>query len=231
GSLKNILKEIDLPVDRFRDAIKQLRGNRKVDSHTAEEQFDALSKYATDLIKLARQGKIDPVIGRDDEIRRVIRVLCRRTKNNPILIGEPGTGKTAIVEGLAQRIVRQDVPRNLQCHLFSLDMGALVAGTKYRGEFEERLKAVLKEIKECKDGAILFIDELHLVLGAGDCVGGMDAANLLKPMLARGELRCIGATTLNEYQKYIEKDAAFERRFQQVLVKEPTIEDTVSILR
>ncbi|KAJ1912550.1 hypothetical protein H4219_005553 [Mycoemilia scoparia] len=228
---KNVLSDASVKVDSFKDAIKQLRGKHKVESRTAEDQFDALSKYAVDLVGQARKGKIDPVIGRDDEIRRVIRVLCRRTKNNPILIGEPGTGKTAVVEGLAQRIVRNDVPHNLQCRLFSLDMGALIAGAKYRGEFEERLKSVLKEIKDCEEGAILFIDEIHLVLGAGDKEGGMDAANLLKPMLARGELRCIGATTLKEFQKHVEKDAAFERRFQQVMVKEPSVEDTISILR
>ncbi|KAI9293440.1 hypothetical protein K502DRAFT_318294 [Neoconidiobolus thromboides FSU 785] len=213
------------------NALTQIRGNRKVDSKSAEETYEALSKYAVDLIELANSGKIDPVIGRDEEIRRVIRVLSRRTKNNPVLIGEPGVGKTAIVEGLAMRIVRKDVPANLQCKLFSLDMGALIAGAKYRGEFEERLKAVLKEVKDSKEGIILFIDEIHLVLGAGKTDGAMDAANLLKPMLARGELRCIGATTLDEYRQHVEKDAAFERRFQQVLVGEPSVTDTISILR
>ncbi|RIB19966.1 AAA ATPase domain-containing protein [Gigaspora rosea] len=212
-------------------AITQVRGNRRVESKSGDENYEALSKYAVDLIALAKDGKLDPVIGRDDEIRRVIRVLARRTKNNPVLIGEPGVGKTAIVEGLAQRIVRKDVPRSLDAKLFSLDMGALVAGAKYRGEFEERLKAVLKEVKESGDGIILFIDEIHLVLGAGKAEGSMDAANLLKPMLARGELRCIGATTLDEYRKHVEKDAAFERRFQQVLVGEPSVVDTISILR
>ncbi|CAG8561632.1 3952_t:CDS:2 [Gigaspora rosea] len=207
-------------------AITQVRGNRRVESKSGDENYEALSKYAVDLIALAKDGKLDPVIGRDDEIRRVIRVLARRTKNNPVLIGEPGVGKTAIVEGLAQRIVRKDVPRSLDAKLFSLDMGAL-----YRGEFEERLKAVLKEVKESGDGIILFIDEIHLVLGAGKAEGSMDAANLLKPMLARGELRCIGATTLDEYRKHVEKDAAFERRFQQVLVGEPSVVDTISILR
>ncbi|KAG9288892.1 hypothetical protein G9A89_019514 [Geosiphon pyriformis] len=212
-------------------AITQIRGNRRVESKSSDENYEALSKYAIDLIEMAKSGKLDPVIGRDDEIRRVIRVLSRRTKNNPVLIGEPGVGKTAIVEGLAHRIVRKDVPRTLDCKLFSLDMGALIAGAKYRGEFEERLKSVLKEVKDSQEGIILFIDEIHLVLGAGKGEGSMDAANLLKPMLARGELRCIGATTLNEYRKYVEKDAAFERRFQQVLVGEPSVVDTISILR
>ncbi|RHZ88529.1 hypothetical protein Glove_22g27 [Diversispora epigaea] len=212
-------------------AINQVRGNRRVDTQSADENYEALSKYGIDLIALAKAGKLDPVIGRDDEIRRVIRVLARRTKNNPVIIGEPGVGKTAIVEGLAQRIVRKDVPRSLDAKLFSLDMGALIAGAKYRGEFEERLKSVLKEVKESEEGIILFIDEIHLVLGAGKTEGSMDAANLLKPMLARGELRCIGATTLSEYRKYVEKDAAFERRFQQILVGEPSVQDTISILR
>ncbi|KAJ1547713.1 Chaperone protein ClpB1, partial [Nowakowskiella sp. JEL0078] len=211
-------------------AISQIRGSRHVDSRSADSTYEALSKYAINMVDLASQGKLDPVIGRDDEIRRVIRVLARRTKNNPVLVGEPGVGKTAIVEGLAQRIVRKDVPQNLQAKLFSLDMGALIAGAKYRGEFEERLKAVLKEVKDAGD-VILFIDEIHTVLGAGKTEGSMDAANLLKPMLARGELRLIGATTLGEYQKYVEKDAAFERRFQQVLVQEPSVEATISILR
>ncbi|KAF9169973.1 hypothetical protein BGX21_009386 [Mortierella sp. AD011] len=215
----------------FENAISQTRGNRRVESKNAEAQYEALSKYAIDMIALAEQDKLDPVIGRDDEIRRVIRVLSRRTKNNPVLIGEPGVGKTAVVEGLAQRIVRKDVPVSLQCRLFSLDMGALIAGAKYRGEFEERLKAVLKEVKESEQGIILFIDEIHLVLGAGKADGAMDAANLLKPMLARGELRCIGATTLDEYRQHVEKDPAFERRFQQVYVGEPSLTDTISILR
>ncbi|KAJ3136385.1 hypothetical protein HK100_001714 [Physocladia obscura] len=212
-------------------AVHSVRGQRRVDSKSADATYDALSKYAIDLVALAREGKLDPVIGRDEEIRRVIRVLSRRTKNNPILIGEPGVGKTAIVEGLAQRIIRKDVPESLRASLYSLDMGALVAGAKYRGEFEERLKAVLKEVKDADGGVILFIDEVHLVMGAGKSDGAMDCANLLKPMLARGELRLIGATTLGEYQKYIEKDAAFERRFQQVLVQEPSVESTISILR
>eukprot|EP01105_Mastigella_eilhardi_P018403 TRINITY_DN4256_c0_g2_i1.p1 TRINITY_DN4256_c0_g2~~TRINITY_DN4256_c0_g2_i1.p1 ORF type:complete len:870 (-),score=276.77 TRINITY_DN4256_c0_g2_i1:2303-4912(-) len=214
-------------------AINQLRGGRAAagDSTNPEGTYAALEKYGHDLIAAAEQGKLDPVIGRDEEIRRVIRILSRRTKNNPVLIGEPGVGKTAIVEGLAQRIVRGDVPTNLQSRLIALDMGALVAGAKYRGEFEERLKAVLQEISNSPTGVILFIDEIHNVLGAGKAEGAMDAANLLKPMLARGELRCIGATTLDEYRKHVEKDAAFERRFQQVYVGEPTVEDTVSILR
>jgi ATP-dependent Clp protease ATP-binding subunit ClpB len=212
-------------------AIKEIRGNKKVESKNAESAYDALNKYAIDLVQLASEGKLDPVIGRDEEIRRVIRILSRRTKNNPVLIGEPGVGKTAIVEGLAQRIVRGDVPKNLHCKLFSLDMGALISGAKYRGEFEERLKAVLNEVTQAQGGIILFIDEIHLVMGAGKTEGSMDAANLLKPMLARGQLRCIGSTTLDEYRKYIEKDPAFERRFQQVFVGEPSVEDTISILR
>ncbi|KAJ3320079.1 hypothetical protein HDV06_005729 [Boothiomyces sp. JEL0866] len=211
-------------------AVSQVRGNKHIDSKSADSTFDALGKYAIDMLKLAQDGKLDPCIGRDDEIRRVIRVLARRTKNNPILIGEPGVGKTAIVEGLAQRILRKDVPVSLQGKLFSLDMGALIAGAKYRGEFEERLKAVLKEVTDAGN-VILFIDEIHTVLGAGASEGSLDAANLLKPMLARGELRLIGATTLGEYQKHVEKDPAFERRFQQVLVGEPSVESTISILR
>lgn len=212
------------------NAVSQVRGNRRVDSKNAEAVYEALSKYAIDLTQMAQSGKLDPVIGRDDEIRRVIRVLARRTKNNPVLIGEPGVGKTAIVEGLARRIIERDVPQSLQCKLFSLDMGALIAGAKFRGEFEERLKAVLKEVKESEEGIILFIDEVHTVLGAGKGEGSMDAANLLKPMLARGELRCIGATTLTEYRE-IEKDPAFERRFQKVDVGEPSVPATISILR
>lgn len=228
----SVLGDAGLSKAQLTDTIKQLRGGRKVEGKSAEDAYDALNKYGHDLVADAESGKLDPVIGRDDEIRRVIRVLCRRTKNNPVLIGEPGVGKTAIVEGLAQRIVRGDVPESLNNkRVISLDMGALVAGAKYRGEFEERLKAVLKEIKESTVGIILFIDEVHLVLGAGKADGAMDAANLLKPMLARGELRCIGATTLTEYRKHVEKDPAFERRFQQVYVAEPSVADTISILR
>lgn len=223
--------EAGLTPSTMESAVRELRAGRQIDSKSAEENYEALSKYGQDLVALAEAGKLDPVIGRDDEIRRVIRVLSRRTKNNPVLIGQPGTGKTAIVEGLAGRIVRGDIPDNLNCRIISLDMGALIAGAKYRGEFEERLKAVLKEVKDAQGKIILFIDEIHLVLGAGKTDGAMDAANLLKPMLARGELRCIGATTLKEYQKYVEKDPAFERRFQQVMVKEPSVEDTISILR
>ncbi len=209
-----------------------MRGNRKVTTKNPEETFDVLKKYGRDLVADFRSGKTDPVIGRDDEIRRVIRILSRKTKNNPVLIGEPGVGKTAIVEGLAQRIVRGDVPESLKNkQLFSLDMSALVAGAKYRGEFEERLQAVLNEVKEAEGQSLLFIDELHTIVGAGKADGAMDAGNMLKPMLARGELHCIGATTLDEYRKYIEKDPALERRFQQVLVAEPDVEDTISILR
>lgn len=226
-----ILQEAGITKTAIENTIKAIRGNRKVDSTHAEETYDALNKYGHDLVEAALKGKLDPVIGRDDEIRRVIRVLARRTKNNPVLIGPPGVGKTAVVEGLAQRIARGDVPESLKCRLYSLDMGALVAGAKYRGEFEERLKAVLKEVQDANGNIILFIDEIHLVLGAGKADGAMDAANLLKPMLARGELRCIGATTLEEYRKHVEKDAAFERRFQPVYVGEPTVADTVSILR
>ncbi|KAI8988101.1 P-loop containing nucleoside triphosphate hydrolase protein [Mycotypha africana] len=224
------MKEAGITKKALENAVSQVRGNRRVDSKNAEEVYEALSKYAIDLTQMAQTGKLDPVIGRDDEIRRVIRVLARRTKNNPVLIGEPGVGKTAIVEGLARRIIERDVPQTLQCKLFSLDMGALIAGAKYRGEFEERLKAVLKEVKESEEGVILFIDEIHTVLGAGKGEGSMDAANLLKPMLARGELRCIGATTLTEYRE-IEKDPAFERRFQKVDVGEPSVPATISILR
>eukprot|EP00051_Salpingoeca_urceolata_P032277 m.15001 g.15001 ORF g.15001 m.15001 type:complete len:905 (-) comp4939_c1_seq1:24-2738(-) len=220
-----------LPKDALASVLKSIKGTRKADSKGAEDTYDSLSKYAVDLVQMAADGKLDPVIGRDDEIRRVIQVLSRRTKNNPVLIGEPGVGKTAIVEGLASRILAGDVPDTLKTKLFSLDMGSLIAGAKYRGEFEERLKAVLKEVKEAEGGIILFVDEIHNVLGAGKSDGAMDAANLLKPMLARGELRMIGATTLDEYRKHVEKDAAFERRFQQVYVSEPTVPDTVSILR
>src|SRR5277367_1982020 len=212
--------------------LQTIRGGQRVTTQNPEATYESLEKYGSDLTKLAAQGKLDPVIGRDEEIRRVIQVLSRRTKNNPVLIGEPGVGKTAIVEGLARRIVRGDVPEGLKNkRIVSLDMGALVAGAKYRGEFEERLKAVLKEVQESAGDIILFIDELHTVVGAGAAEGAMDASNLLKPMLARGELHCIGATTLDEYRKYIEKDAALERRFQPVMVEEPSVEDTISILR
>lgn len=228
---QQVLQEAGITKVALENGIKSIRGSRKVTSANAEETYDALNKYGHDLVEAAMAGKLDPVIGRDEEIRRVIRVLARRTKNNPVLIGPPGVGKTAIVEGLAQRIARGDVPESLKCRLFSLDMGALVAGAKYRGEFEERLKAVLKEVQDAQGEIILFIDEIHLVLGAGKGEGAMDAANLLKPMLARGELRCIGATTLEEYRKHVEKDAAFERRFQPVYVGEPTVLDTISILR
>ena len=227
-----LLNEMGLSEDRLMKTLQEVRGKQRVTSQNPEETYQSLEKYGRDLTKLARQSKIDPVIGRDDEIRRVIQVLSRRTKNNPVLIGEPGVGKTAIVEGLATRIIRGDVPEGLKDKLIvALDMGALIAGAKYRGEFEERLKAVLTEVSESQGKIILFIDELHTIVGAGKTDGAMDAGNLLKPMLARGELHCIGATTLDEYRKYVEKDAALERRFQPVLVNEPTVEDTISILR
>ena len=227
-----ILKDAGLTADALRAATKELRGGRKADSPGSEEQYQALSKYARNLVEEARQGRLDPVVGRDDEIRRVLQILSRRTKNNPILLGEPGTGKTAIVEGLAGRIVRGDVPEGLKDkQLYSLDMGALVAGAKYKGEFEERLKSVVNEVKAAEGGIILFIDEIHTLVGAGKGEGAMDAANILKPALARGELRSIGATTLEEYQKYFEKDKALERRFQTVMVDEPSPEDAISILR
>ncbi len=227
-----LLRNYNVDTNKVLNAMKKIRGNKKVDNKNAEENMKALEKYSTDLTALARKGKLDPVIGRDEEVRRIIQVLNRRTKNNPVLIGEPGVGKTAIVEGLAQRIVRGDVPESLKdVKLVSLDMGALVAGAKFRGEFEERLKAVLKEVENSNGEIVMFIDELHTVVGAGATEGSMDAGNLLKPMLARGVLRTIGATTVNEYRKYIEKDPALERRFQPVLVGEPSVEDTISILR
>jgi ATP-dependent Clp protease ATP-binding subunit ClpB len=253
SSIAPVLKEAGLTEASLRTAIQQIRGDRRVESKTAEQGFDALAKYAVDLTALAEEGKLDPVIGRDNEIRRVTRILCRRylhrlfiyrslltikfhrTKNNPVLIGEPGVGKTSIAEGLAQRIVNRDVPASLIARLFSLDMGALMAGAKYKGEYEERIKSVLNEVEKASEkgtGVILFIDELHLIMaGRGGEGGGMDAANLFKPLLARGKLRCIGATTLAEYRKYIESDAALERRFAQVLVNEPSVADTISILR
>ena len=232
SNIQTILKNFGVDSNKVLNAMKKIRGNKKVDNKNAEENMKALEKYSIDLTALARKGKLDPVIGRDEEVRRIIQVLNRRTKNNPVLIGEPGVGKTAIVEGLAQRIVRGDVPESLKnVKLVSLDMGALVAGAKFRGEFEERLKAVLKEVEESNGEIVMFIDELHTVVGAGATEGSMDAGNLLKPMLARGVLRTIGATTINEYRKYIEKDPALERRFQPVLVDEPSVEDTISILR
>jgi ATP-dependent Clp protease ATP-binding subunit ClpB len=232
ASEEKSFKEAGLTRERLMKTLQEVRGSQRVTTQNPEATYEALEKYGRDLTKLAASGKLDPVIGRDDEIRRVITVLSRRTKNNPVLIGEPGVGKTAIVEGLAQRIVRGDVPEGLKDKkVVSLDMGALIAGAKFRGEFEERLKAVLKEVQSAEGGIILFIDELHTVVGAGASEGSMDAGNLLKPMLARGELHCIGATTLDEYRKYIEKDAALERRFQTVLVDQPTVEDTISILR
>ena len=232
SDVKGILKSFNVDKNALLKALQDIRGNQRVTSQNPEETYDVLKKYGQDLVELARQNKLDPVIGRDSEIRNVIRILSRKTKNNPCLIGEPGVGKTAIAEGLALRIVRGDVPANLKDRkLFSLDMGSLIAGAKYQGEFEERLKAVLNEVKKSDGRIILFIDELHLIVGAGKSSGAMDAGNLLKPMLARGELHCIGATTLDEYSKYIEKDPALERRFQTVLVDEPTVEDTISILR
>ena len=230
--IRALFRAFGIEKDKFLQALSQVRGAARVTSDSPEDTYDALKKYGSDLTELARSHKLDPVIGRDKEIRDVIRILSRKSKNNPVLIGEPGVGKTAIAEGLAQRIVRGDVPDSLKDRsIFSLDMGALIAGAKFRGEFEERLKAVLAEIKKSEGKILLFIDELHLIVGAGKTEGSMDAGNLLKPMLARGELHCIGATTLDEYRKYIEKDAALERRFQPVLVDEPTVEDTISILR
>ena len=227
-----LFRAFSITKDKFLQQLTAVRGNQRVTNDNPEDTYNALQKYGQDLVDLARKQKLDPVIGRDQEIRNVIRILSRKTKNNPCLIGEPGVGKTAIAEGLAQRIVRGDVPENLKDRtVFSLDMGALVAGAKYRGEFEERLKSVLNEVKKSEGKIILFIDELHTIVGAGKTDGAMDAGNLLKPMLARGELHCIGATTLDEYRQYIEKDPALERRFQPVQVDEPTVEDTISILR
>ena len=231
-SMKKLFQEFGITKERFLQALSTVRGNQRVVSDNPEATYDTLNKYGEDLVEKARNQKLDPVIGRDEEIRNIIRILSRKTKNNPVLIGEPGVGKTAAIEGLAQRIVAEDVPEGLKDKkIFALDMGALVAGAKYRGEFEERLKAVLEEVKKSEGNIILFIDELHLIVGAGKTDGAMDAGNMLKPMLARGELHCIGATTLDEYRQYIEKDAALERRFQPVMVDEPTVEDTISILR
>ena len=232
GKVKELFRLFSVDRNSFLRALQEVRGNTRVTSDNPESTYDVLAKYGQDLVALAKAQKLDPVIGRDSEIRNVVRILSRKTKNNPVLIGEPGVGKTAIAEGLALRIVRGDVPVNLRNRrIFSLDMGALVAGAKYRGEFEERLKSVLNEVKKSDGEIILFIDELHTIVGAGKTDGAMDAGNLLKPMLARGELHCIGATTLDEYRKYIEKDPALERRFQPVMVDEPTVEDTISILR
>src|SRR4028118_2058694 len=229
---RRLLKTFNIDTPKLEAAIKAIRGSQKVTDQSSESRYDALAKYGRDLTEQAKAGKLDPVIGRDEEIRRVVQVLSRRSKNNPVLIGEPGVGKTAIAEGLAQRIVNGDVPESLKNRqLISLDMGSLIAGAKYRGEFEDRLRSVLREVTHSDGQIVLFIDELHTVVGAGATQGAMDASNLLKPMLARGELRCIGATTLDEYRKHIEKDAALERRFQQVYVNQPSVENTISILR
>ncbi|MEG2985655.1 MAG: Clp protease N-terminal domain-containing protein, partial [Peptostreptococcaceae bacterium] len=226
-----IFKQYNINKKDFLNVLSNVRGSQRVETNDPEGTYEALARYATNLVELAKKNKLDPVIGRDEEIRRVIRILSRRTKNNPILIGEPGVGKTAIVEGLAERIVRGDVPEGLKDKvIFSLDMGALIAGAKYRGEFEERLKSVLKEVQSSEGNIILFIDEIHTIVGAGKTDGAMDAGNLIKPMLARGELNCIGATTFDEYRQYIEKDKALERRFQPVLAQEPSVSDTTSIL-
>ncbi|MCF0230052.1 MAG: AAA family ATPase, partial [Parasporobacterium sp.] len=230
--VKELFKKHGITRESFLQALAPIRGNQKITTDNPEATYEALTKYGQDLVQKAKEQKLDPVIGRDGEIRNAIRILSRKSKNNPVLIGEPGVGKTAVVEGLAQRIVKGDVPEGLKDKtIFSLDMGSLVAGAKYRGEFEERLKAVLQEVKESDGQIILFIDEIHTIVGAGASEGSMDAGNMLKPMLARGELHCIGATTLDEYRKYIEKDKALERRFQPVMVEEPSVEDTISILR
>lgn len=229
GSTKEILNKYGVNKKSFMKVLQEVRGSQRVDTQDPEGTYDALAKYGTNLVELAKKHKLDPVIGRDDEIRRTVRILSRRTKNNPVLIGEPGVGKTAIVEGLAERIVRGDVPEGLKDKIiFSLDMGSLIAGAKYRGEFEERLKAVLKEVQNSEGRIILFIDEIHTIVGAGKTDGAMDAGNLIKPLLARGELHCIGATTFDEYRQYIEKDKALERRFQPVIVDEPSVEDAIS---